>query len=61
MGWYFTDMLSLAWGLLEFVVTYIFIICMIIFIGIMAWTIVDKAKIMVDAGAPGWMKLLKRT
>lgn len=60
MMWYFTDMLSLAWGLLEFVVTYIFILCMIIFIGIMAWTMLDVAKKLAKSGAPGWKKLLKK-
>lgn len=57
----FDDMLSLAWGMLEFVVDYIFILCMCIFIGVMAWTIVEKSKALIKAGAPGWMKLLKRT
>ena len=60
MMWYFTDMLSLAWGLLEFVVTYIFILCMVIFIGIMAWTMLDIAKKLANAGAPGWKKLFRK-
>lgn len=54
-------MLALAWGLLEFVVTYIFILCMIIFIGIMAWTMLDIAKKLANTGAPGWKKLLRKS
>jgi len=56
----FDDMLTMAWSLLEFVVTYIFIICMAIFVGIMAWTIVQKAGKLIKMSAPGWNKLLGR-
>ena len=56
----FPDMLGMAWSVLEWVVTYGWILCACIFLGVMVWTVLNIAAKLVGEAAPGWLKLFRR-
>ena len=53
-------MLGMAWGVLEWVVGYVWVLCLSIFIGVVVWTIIEKAGKLASVGAPGWNKLFRK-
>lgn len=54
----FGDLLWMAWDILEFVVTYIWILCLLVFLLIMTKTMIDLSKKITTEAAPGWRKIL---
>jgi hypothetical protein len=59
MTW--NELLTMSWDILEWVVTYIWLICMVIFLTIMVKTLLDLSKKVTKGAAPGWAKLLGKT
>jgi hypothetical protein len=54
----FGDLLGMSWDILTFVVTYIWILCLMVFLLIMTKTMVDLSKKIITQAGPGWRKIL---
>ena len=51
------EILSMAWDVLQFAMTYGPLICLVIFLLVMVKTLLDLSKRMVDLAAPGIRKM----
>ena len=54
----FGDLLGMSWDILTFVVTYIWILCLMVFLLIMTKTMIDLSKKIIKQAGPGWRKIL---
>lgn len=55
------DLLTTSWAVLEFVITYIWLICLLLATAIMVKTLIDLAGKATKTAAPGWKKILGST
>lgn len=55
------ELLTMSWSVLEWVVTYIWLICLLLATVIMVKTLIDLSKKATESAAPGWKKLLGST
>ena len=54
----FGDLLGMSWDILTFVVTYIWILCLMVFLLIMTKTMIDLSKRIINQSGPGWRRIL---
>ena len=54
----FGDLLGMSWDILTFVVTYIWVLCLMVFLLIMTKTMIDLSKRIIKQATPGWRRLL---
>ena len=54
----FGDLLGMSWDILTFVVTYIWVLCLMVFLLIMTKTMIDLSKKIITQAAPGWRRIL---
>lgn len=52
------ELLTMSWSVLEWVVTYIWILCLLLAVVIMVKTIIDLSAKAAKTAEPGWRKLL---
>lgn len=55
------ELLTMSWTVLEWVVTYIWLLCLLLGVVIMVKTLIDLSAKAAKTAAPGWKKLLGST
>jgi hypothetical protein len=54
------DLLQMAWDVLYWVVTYVWLFCLLVFVLVMGKTLIDLSKRITKIAKPGWDKLYRK-